>query len=156
MPKRSNSFNCVLNDNYKKALNFTIATSYKDPSNRDEHDPDWFYDDDDYLYEGSTQCCGIDELNFQSIIGAITKVSQTTKHLVAKHIKRYAKDDRRILIVGLPLRSSDGHNSQYDFANYQRLRRILLGFGFKQTHERPYKNTNSNNMLSVLVGQFPK
>ena len=173
MPKRSNAFSCKLNKNYKDALKFKkkkvkvsdaeICKYYHVPNINydsidwrqeyiDDHD-----DDDEYhpYHESMVACCGIDELEFNGIIDQIKKNTPETKYLVAGYIQTYYNNDRRIIFTGLPLKSSDGHNSQYTFKNYRVLQKILLDFGFKQVHPRLYKNSNSSNMLSVLVGQFP-
>ena len=173
MPKRSNAFSCKLNKNYKDALKFKktkkasdaeICRYYQIPNInfnnidwRNEYKGDHDNDVDGYnsYHESQVACCGIDELEFHGIIDQIKKNTPETKYLVAGYIQTYYNNDRRIIFTGLPLKSSDGHNSQYTFKNYRVLQKILLDFGFKQVHPRLYKNTNSRNMLSVLVGQFP-
>ncbi len=182
MSKRLNrSFDCKLNQNYKDALKYnkekkipdeTILQYFGYSGGIPSH-LTWVTMDglrQDYLNDlglnewgdgngadHSTYCCGIDELNFESLVGrGIFKVNNAAaKRAAASRIKEYANGDRRVLIVGLPLRKSGHEDSQYDFKQYQVLRRILLSFGFVQTHKRPYKNANSDNMLSVLVGQMP-
>ena len=168
MPKQS--FSCVLNQHYKDALPKTaqkvsletlaeyFEVDVSEIRNREEiylGDYQYYMEDDTCDQYGGTNCCGIDELIFEGIIDRVRRNDKVTRQLVANHIRKCYNNDRRVLIVGLPLRKSNGGPSQYTFGNYKVLRKILLKFGFVQTHTRPYKNANSNNMLSVLVGQFP-
>ena len=53
------------------------------------------------------------------------------------------------------MRKAGEGTSLYNFKNYKVIRKILLDFGMKQVTPKFYKNINSNNMLSVLVGQCP-
>lgn len=184
MPRRSNnSFDCKLNQNYKAALRWTkpkkkekTVTLYEITSyfgytlgealdihpeevwrrwyeEEQEEDNDW--EEEGNYGQGMTNCCGIDELNFLDQIENINKNTPEVRYLVAKVIKSCDNDDKRILFVGLPLRKHHGGDTMYNFKNYAVLRKILLDFGFKQAHKRLYKNNNSENMLSVLVGQMP-
>ena len=173
-----NTFDCKLNKSFYDALNTPIklkkkteltaaelAAIYLENEEFIQKHLDEFremYADDqasgwreDNYYEGSSMsCCGIDELNFQDIVHKVTKNTKEVRHMAAMHVNRMNNKDKRVLIVGLPLSKVGGGSSEYEFKNYKVLRKILLGFGFKQTTKKPYKNANSNNMLSVLVGQF--
>ena len=178
MPRRSNnSFNCKLNQKYKDALKWkpekkevsfqTIANYYGYTpqhmlSINDEQRWRNMYADDNseweqmgYYSEGQTTCCGIDELNFLEAIDKIDKDTPEVRNIVAKVIHSCNNDDKRVLFTGLPLKKPRGGDTMYNFKNYAVLRKILLDFGFKQAHKRLYKNNNSENMLSVLVGQMP-
>lgn len=178
MPKRSNSsFNCKLNSKYKAALNYkekeekkkvsirVIANHFGISEQEVKQDEEMWRED--YNYEmgvddewgddsyGGTMCCGIDELNFENVVEHITKDTPKARHIIAKTIERCSNNDKRVLFVGLPLKKDGYGHSQYAFKNYGVIRRILMDFGFVQAHKRLYKNANSSNMLSVLVGQFP-
>lgn len=179
MPKRSNSFNCKLNKNYKAALRWkqnkkkvtiqdiadyyetTIEILHEECTDDNywftcyaEDHSDW-NEDDGYYNRGNVNCCGIDELEFLEVIDKIDKDTPEKRYIVAKVIASCDNKDKRVLFTGLPLKKPRGGNTMYNFKNYAVLRKILLDFGFKQAHKRLYKNNNSDNMLSVLVGQFP-
>ena len=113
---------------------------------------------EDISYERANMwCCGINELDFTGLLATKFNCSKKEQeHNVAKYIQKMWNKDKRVVIAGLPISKIGGGPSDYDFQQYQKLRRILLKFGFKQVSKRPYKNANSNNMLSVLVGQFAK
>ena len=179
------TFNCKLNKKYKDALKFKVpkkekpeitrvmlikryslkTVEYYEANNElttliqdfkreqnGEYDDD---EDDGYASGVSTDCCGIDELVCHSIVNKIKEDTPVIRSLVAKHIHKLHNDDKRVIFVGLPIRKAGGGRSEYNFQKYQILRQILLDFGFKQASRRPYKNANSSNMLSVLVGQLP-
>ena len=175
MPKRSNSFNCKLNKKYKDALKWKPEKDEERKVSLQEiaeyygrtvtnilsiHDEYWwratYRDDNDALQaRGQTTCCGIDELNFLEAINRIDKDTPEVRNIVAKVIHSVNNNDKRVLFTGLPLKKPRGGDTMYNFKNYAVLRKILLDFGFKQAHKRLYKNANSENMLSVLVGQMP-
>lgn len=163
---------CKLNDIYKQALkrkrfkfendhmthNNTYWAAYYDGLLDTKNDG---FISTDMMDGGSLQCCGIDELDFQNDeLEAYSRKtnlpSEDWEELIAKYIKHMigALDDKRIVIVGIPTKNTNGHNSQYNFQYYNKLLKTLLRFGFVQCGKQ-YVNNNSKNMLSVLVAQLP-
>ena len=169
------SFNCKLNKKYKDALKFTkppislqdICNYFKYSSIQqilNLHTEAWWrsqyseklLEDDEIAAEDeenyqTLQCCGISELITNCVID---KDTPETRAILAHKIQRLGSDSR-VIITGIPVRESDRGSSIYNFKNYKVIRNILLDFGMKQVTSKLYKNNNSNNMLSVLVGQLP-
>ena len=102
-------------------------------------------------YNPTLQCCGISELITNCVI---SKDTPENRAILAHKIQRLGSDSR-VIITGIPVRQSNGRPSSYNFKNYRVIRNILLDFGMKQVTSKLYKNDNSDNMLSVLVGQLP-
>lgn len=157
----SASVNCKLNARFKAAVKnerfytgtkaqgvYGVSSSgLKDRSNRNFFAANTM---------GSMKCCGLRELDFQGL-------SKTNYHenpnkeafaeAVASYIKMQAyEEDNRVVIVGIPSRVRA--SSQYNVGFYDRLREVLLNFGFKQMCEA-YQNMNSSNDIVALVGQMP-
>ena len=182
MSKHSN-ISCKLNKNYFKALNWKelkkeVASRISDEEIaeyygyesvaqmmrnwrtienwRDDYaaDTNLDLDDDDDAWRergNSIQCCGINEL----ITGdSINKDNLKNRHTLASRINSLYNDDKRVFITGLPVSKPSGNGSEYNFKNYKIIRKILLDFGMKQVAPL-YLNSNSQNKLAVLVGQFP-
>lgn len=164
-------FSCKLNKNYKQALK-NYKVDHKEPTDEEirsyynirpeedikpYHREDYSCEEDDWqddYIDHNIDCCGMNELIFGELSTKITRDTPTNRSLIARRIAGYNNDDSRILITGLPIKKVGGGLSDYTFKNYRIIRKILLSFGFKQVHSRAYKNANSNNLLSVLVGQF--
>ncbi len=97
-------------------------------------------------------CCGINELQFEGGEEMMHAPKSSREELVAKIIRNISSSDKRVMIVGLPVRVQRGSN--YNARYYRELRRILTNFGFQKVNNRPYRNSNSRNYLTVMVGQF--
>lgn len=101
-------------------------------------------------------CCGLNELDFtllQTHYDWLEKESDKVFHeVVANYIRlSVPPQDHRVVIVGIP--TSVGGASQYNLNFYRRLRSTLKDFGFEEVG-KPYRNSNSNNTIVALVGQF--
>jgi hypothetical protein len=101
-------------------------------------------------------CCGIDEGMFGTLMHLYrTKCwHKDFDSFVAWWLnnKGRTRQDGRIFITGLPVKVK--RNSGYNQAFYNKLRKTLLSWGCQELTKTPYKNLNSRNYLSVLVGQF--
>ena len=172
------SFNCKLNKKYKLALKYksqdekiSLATichyyygndnvklmltrlSEKEWRKRYEEDIEMEIGEEMEDNYDSILCCGISELCTGCAISADNPYN---RHMLAKRISQLSgNSDKRIFFTGLPMRKVGEGSSVYNFKNYKVIRKILLDFGMKQVTPKFYKNINSNNMLSVLVGQCP-
>lgn len=150
MPTRS-SVICLLNSNYKKALSldrFKIEDGSILDTKNDEHT---------HISTGSTECCGIDELNFTSIQDSEYEnefSNELWECFIAKYIKGSCTvSDQRIVFVGLPVKV--GNHSMYKMNFYEKLFKTLKKFGFRELC-KPYKNKSSGNTITVLAGQIPE
>ena len=174
-PSKS-SFSCKLNKKYKDALKWklekieitdeeladyyrykNVKTMLLDNNNISSWRSMYLkemsnWEDDEYYSEESTlQCCGINEL----IVGdTVNKDTPKNRYILAKKIANLNNDDNRVFFTGLPISKMNNNSSNYNFKNYRVIRKIFLDFGMKQVTPRPYTNNNSQNRLSVLVGQF--
>jgi hypothetical protein len=102
---------------------------------------------------GGTNCCGIEELDFQAIQEIWEEYPKNWDELIARYVKATCEvNDERVLFVGIPTRV--GNNSMYTIAFYKKLRETLVKFGFKELC-KPYRNQNSGNTIVVLAGQMP-
>jgi hypothetical protein len=102
-------------------------------------------------------CCGIDEGMFGSLMSLWISSKVWHKDFDAfvawwLNNKGRTRQDKRIFITGLPVKvkRSSGYNATF----YKKLRATLLSWGCQELTKTPYKNLNSRNYLSVLVGQF--
>ena len=169
-------FNCRLNQKYKRALkpklsekikqtianelgyntvkemvdgNFDYINTYVDQILDSRGDYWGDHADNGIAY---LQCCGLSEL----VTGdEIDKDTPLNRYILARKI-RYDRQPNSVFIVGLPLEKVGVGSSDYSFKNYRVIRKILLDFGMKQVTPKTYVNVNSNNKLSVLVGQMPR
>jgi hypothetical protein len=159
MPIRSNVI-CRLNASFRSALSrdyFKRSSSYgwEEQVFRDKKGNEYS------IRHGSTVCCGLDELDFgplndlwkeTDLLYKLT--SNQWKELIAKYIKESCdRTDERVVFVGIPTRV--GGDSMYDLDFYEKLRRTLNEFGFRELCH-PYKNRNSGNDIVVLAGQMPE
>lgn len=146
-PTRSN-VTCRLNAKFQAALNSSA-----------------FRHDDGIIYgvssgshivdvsRGNTRCCGIEELDFQSLQNVWENYPKNWNELVAHYVKASCeRNDERVLFVGLPTKV--GAHSMYTLKFYEKLRATLKEFGFKEVC-KPYRNANSGNTIVVLAGQMP-
>lgn len=146
MPTRSN-VTCRLNAKFQRALERTRF---------DAGLQDTKLGHTIYVESGNTNCCGIEELDFQGLFKYWDeyKNSNVWNELVAKYIKFSCEvDDERVVFVGVPTRVGGG--SIYDIDFYKKLRGTLNEFGFRELC-KPYRNRNSGNTIVVLAGQMPE
>lgn len=104
----------------------------------------------------SLNCCGISEVSFTRMQAeAATRLSDMDfEELVAKYLRHGCSDsarDGRVYICGLPVKRKRKTGSMYDFQFYNRLCNVLLKFGATKVTQRPYTNSNSGNVLWVLM-----
>jgi hypothetical protein len=113
-------------------------------------EPDYYYD----AAVADLQCCGISELNFQQLQDLYS--SKYFEEIVAKHLGTIVNglNDNRVLLVGMPTKVGD--SSMYNIKFYRKLRKILLSFGFVELVDKPYKNGNSGNKVTVLACKIPR
>lgn len=145
-------FSCKLNSKYKKALNWVPAKKKVLQTNFDEDDYDDNNEDHIWVDHNNLDCCGISEITIGDVVSRDTPKNRKS---LAQNIREINIGDKRTFIIGLPLSKVGGGSSDYNFKNYRVIRKILLDFGMKQITPRTYVNKNSNNRLSVLVGQLP-
>jgi hypothetical protein len=101
-------------------------------------------------------CCGIDEGIFSDLMNLynIKSWHKDWNGVVAWWLKNKGRTrkDSRVFVTGLPVKVKRG--SGYNANFYKKLRKTLLSWGCKELTRNPYKNLNSKNYLSVIVGQF--
>ena len=101
-------------------------------------------------------CCGIDEGMFGSLHELYkNKVWHKDFDVVLAWYMKYSgrtRSDSRVFITGLPVKVK--RPSSYNAAFYKRVRKTLLAWGCQELTRTPYKNKNSRNYISVIVGQF--
>ena len=102
-------------------------------------------------------CCGITELNFQTLNRIAPQMKElgdvSFRELIACFIEASVTTrDKRIVLVGIPTKV--GINSLYNLEFYERLRLVLVEFGFKEIC-KPYTNAGSHNTIVVLTSQMP-
>lgn len=101
-------------------------------------------------------CCGLNELDFTQMQAHYDWYENESDKVFHEAVANYLRmcvppQDHRVVIVGIP--TSVGGASQYNLNFYRRLRSTLKDFGFEEVG-KPYRNSNSNNTIVALVGQF--
>ena len=98
------------------------------------------------------RCCGISDIDF-SYLDATACLNLNDSDFataIAKYIRHSLRRDKRVYIVGLPLKKIRNGSSQYNFKFYNRLLPVLEQFGFTKLTNEPYVNQNSKNLVQVL------
>lgn len=105
--------------------------------------------------ETSMSCCGMDEINFTSILHYLrNEIVDKVPHwdeLIAKWVKYSAyKNDHRVLIASCVIYPN---NSNYNEI-YKAIAKSLVKFGFKQLTKKPYVNSNTGHQILAFAGQL--